>query len=219
MTKISKYGQFSYRPIAMLKSPAYRALSLSAHKFLSRVEIEHARHGGGDNGDLPVTFAQFAEYGIRRNSITSAQCEVEALGFVKIKHGKAGVGDWRCPNLFRLTYRPCGDARPTNDWRHIRTDVEAQRVAREARLGAASPPPKTPKPPPPVSILHHPPFRYLDDKKPNECEGEFRNPPPPISGGTSRSALHFSPSSFLPSAANGSRLTAPSSLPSDWELS
>jgi hypothetical protein len=44
------------RPIEMLESPAYRALSLSAHRALSRIEIELAHHGGKDNGKLPVTF-------------------------------------------------------------------------------------------------------------------------------------------------------------------
>lgn len=104
-TKITN-GPFSYRPVAMLKSPAYRALSLTGHKVLSRIEIEHARHGGKDNGKLPVTFEQFEEI-TDRHSIAPAQRELEALGLVKIKHGKAGNGDWRRPSLFRLTYRPC----------------------------------------------------------------------------------------------------------------
>ena len=48
-------GQWSPRPIEMLESPAYRTLSLSAHRVISRIEIELARHGGHDNGRLPVT--------------------------------------------------------------------------------------------------------------------------------------------------------------------
>jgi hypothetical protein len=36
----------AWRVIAMLRSPAYRALSLSGHKILSRIEIELADHGG-----------------------------------------------------------------------------------------------------------------------------------------------------------------------------
>jgi hypothetical protein len=47
-------GQWSPRPIGMLESPAYRALSLSAHRIMSRIEIELARHGGKDNGRLAV---------------------------------------------------------------------------------------------------------------------------------------------------------------------
>jgi hypothetical protein len=43
-------GQWSPRMIEMLRSPAYRALSLSAHRLISRIEIELADHGGNDNG-------------------------------------------------------------------------------------------------------------------------------------------------------------------------
>ena len=56
-TKIGE--QFSTRIIRMLESPAYRALSLSAHRLLSRIEVELAHHGGKDNGKLPVTFKDF----------------------------------------------------------------------------------------------------------------------------------------------------------------
>jgi hypothetical protein len=38
--------QFSARLVRMLESPAYRALSLSAHRVLSRIEVELAHHGG-----------------------------------------------------------------------------------------------------------------------------------------------------------------------------
>ena len=39
-------GQFAPRTIEMMASPAYRALSLSGHRVLSRAEIEFAAHGG-----------------------------------------------------------------------------------------------------------------------------------------------------------------------------
>ena len=39
-------GQFAYRTIAMMESPAFQVLSLSAHRALARIEIEHAHHGG-----------------------------------------------------------------------------------------------------------------------------------------------------------------------------
>ena len=43
-------GQFSARLIEMLESPSFRVLSLSAHRIIDRIEIEHAHHGGKDNG-------------------------------------------------------------------------------------------------------------------------------------------------------------------------
>jgi hypothetical protein len=54
------FGQFAARLIEMMESPAYRVLSLSAHRVLSRIEVEYAHHGGQDNGKLPVTFDDFA---------------------------------------------------------------------------------------------------------------------------------------------------------------
>jgi hypothetical protein len=62
-------GQWSARLIEMLESPAYRVLSLSAHRVLSRIEAEHAHHAGTENGRLPVTYEQFEDYGIHRQAI------------------------------------------------------------------------------------------------------------------------------------------------------
>ena len=59
-------GQWAARSIEMLENPAYRTLSLSAHRALARIEIELAHHGGNDNGRLPVTFDDFVQYGVRR---------------------------------------------------------------------------------------------------------------------------------------------------------
>src|SRR5580698_8858516 len=99
-------GQFAWRLIEMLESPAYRVLTLSAHRILARLEIEHAHHGGRDNGRLPLTYAQIVEYGVDRDGIRPALNELVALGFIEItEHGCAGNEGFRRPNLFRLTYR------------------------------------------------------------------------------------------------------------------
>ena len=98
-------GQFSARTIEMLRSPAYRTLSLSARRVLDRVEIEHADHGGLENGRLPVLFDDFQSYGIDRHSIAPAIRECVALGFLEITEiGRAGNAEYRRPNKFRLTY-------------------------------------------------------------------------------------------------------------------
>ena len=60
----------------MLESPAYRVMSLSAHRLLARVEIELAHHGGHDNGALPVTYKNCVDFGIERHSIAPAQREI-----------------------------------------------------------------------------------------------------------------------------------------------
>lgn len=130
-------GQFAARLIELIESPAYRVLSLSAHRLLSRIEIELAHHGGNDNGRLPVTFENFERYGIDRHAIAPAIRECVALGFLVVTEpGRAGNAEFRSPNLFRLTYKHCkglpGDG--THEWRNILTTEEAQVRARAARL-------------------------------------------------------------------------------------
>ena len=77
-------GQFAGRLVEMLESYAYRTLSLSAMRLITRVEIEFAHHGGQDNGRLPVTFDDFEQYGIHRHAIAPAMREAEALGFIEV---------------------------------------------------------------------------------------------------------------------------------------
>jgi hypothetical protein len=129
-------GQFAARLIEMLESPAYRVLSLSARRILDRIEIELAHHGGNDNGRLPVTYQDFEEYGIDRHAIAPGIRELEALGFAIVtERGRAGNAEFRTPNLFRLTYRESkgllGDG--THEWRKIKTQEEAESIARMAR--------------------------------------------------------------------------------------
>ena len=129
-------GQFVGRLIEMLEAPAYRVLSLSAHRIISRVEIELGHHGGNDNGRLPVTFENFENYGIDRHSIAPAIREAEALGFLEItERGRAGNAEWRKPNYFRLTYKPAKGlpGYGTNEWRRFQTVEDAQAVAFAAR--------------------------------------------------------------------------------------
>ena len=123
----------------MMESPAYRVLSLSAHRALSRIEVELAHHGGQDNGKLPVTFDDFAEYGIHRTAIGPALAELEALGFIRItQHGKmARAAEYRRPNLFLLMSRPPQKGVETReDWRRFKTIEEAEAVTVEARSRA-----------------------------------------------------------------------------------
>jgi hypothetical protein len=133
-TKSRISGQWSWRTIEMMESPAFRVLSHSARRILDRLEIEIAHHGGNDNGRLPCTFDHFAEYGIDRHSIAPALREVEALKFIEVtERGRAGNAEYRRPNLFRLTYRPVGRALATDEWRSIKTEAEAKMLSKIAR--------------------------------------------------------------------------------------
>jgi hypothetical protein len=129
-------GQFAARPIEMLWSPAYRVLSRGAHQVLARIEIEHAHHGGTDNGHLPVTYEHFVEYGLHRKAVPPAIRELEALGFIQItQRGCGGNADLRQPSLYRLTFRhakgEAGDG--THEWRAIKTLQHAEELAQQAR--------------------------------------------------------------------------------------
>ncbi len=130
-------GQFAAHLVVMLECPAWRVLSLSARKVLDRVEIELAHHGGRDNGRLPVTYDDFANYGVHRHSIRPAINELVALGFLEItRAGRAGNAEFRESNLFRLTYRPSkgAPADGSHEWKAIKSDEEAERLAKAARL-------------------------------------------------------------------------------------
>ena len=132
--------QWAWRTVRMLESPAYRVLSLTAHRILDRLEIEIAHHGGHGNGKLAVTYAAFEEYGLHRHAIAPALRELVALGFLEItEEGRAGNREYRRAAKYRLTHRPTGRARETNEWQRIATTVEgAERIARAARKGVAA---------------------------------------------------------------------------------
>jgi len=126
-------GQFVAHTIEMIRSPAWCVLSRSARRVLDRIEIEHADHGGNENGRLPVTYDDFECYGIHRHAIAPAIRETVALGFAEItERGRAGNAEFRSPHKFRLTYLRVGRAPPTNEWQRIKTDEEAQ-AAKAAR--------------------------------------------------------------------------------------
>ena len=116
-------GQFAPRPIEMLRSAAIRVLSLTGHRILARIEIEQARHAGRENGRLPVTHADFREYGIDHNAVGSGLREVVALGFIEqTRRGFAGPTE-HCPSLFSAhlsSHRPRRTDRRVEEHRHDR---------------------------------------------------------------------------------------------------
>lgn len=135
-------GQFAPRLIEMLRSSAFKVLSLSARRLLDRLEIELANHGGTNNGRLIVTYNDFEAYGIDRQAIGPAMREAITLGFVEVtERGRPSESDFgRHPNKFRLTYRDGSVqdswSKPTNEWRAFRSPagaLEAQKIARKAK--------------------------------------------------------------------------------------
>jgi hypothetical protein len=133
-------SQFVPRRPEMLRSPAFRALSLTGHRILARIEIEHCHHGGKDNGKLPVTYEDFHRYGVHHHAIGPGLRETEALGLVEItQRGLAGNADHKRPNFFRLTYLPTGDGKlATDEWCRIETVAEAETIVAKARADKPS---------------------------------------------------------------------------------
>jgi hypothetical protein len=118
----------------LIESPAWRCLSGNARKALDRIEIEHMRCGGRNNGALVVTYANLREHGVAGDSrdIARALREPEAVGLLEIKRGRGGNGEFRTSNLMRLTYvdgayveEVCIDP-ATNEWSQIKTMDEAK---------------------------------------------------------------------------------------------
>jgi hypothetical protein len=126
-------GQFIPHLVEMVQSPAWSILSRTARQVLDCIEIELARHGGKDNGELIVTYDQFVAYGIHRQAIAPAIRELIALGFLEVTEpGRAGNADFRRPSKYRVTYRETNDAPPTHEWRPITKD-HATMIAKGAR--------------------------------------------------------------------------------------
>lgn len=144
-TRHSIKGQFHARTIEMLESHAYRELSLSAHMVLNRISIELAHHAGNDNGHLPVTYDNFVAYGVHRHAIGPALRELVALGFIEVTaRGRASAGEFRTPNLFRITFQPILNRNkaikdPTDEWKKIETPEDAQFIAKAARKASERP--------------------------------------------------------------------------------
>jgi hypothetical protein len=174
-------GQFAGRLIAMLQSPAYRVLSLSGHRILARVEIELAKHGGDDNGKLPVTYEHFIEYGVHKDSVAPAIRECEMLGFIEVtERGQAGNREFRAASLYRLCYLPVGRARPTHEWQRHQTIKDAEIARRAGRMAQPRKTENHPRKTPsfaPGNQGRKPKF------SPPENGGTA---PPPENGGTSR---------------------------------
>jgi DNA-binding FadR family transcriptional regulator len=132
-------GQFVAHPRQLLASTAMRVLTLSERRALDRIELKHMDHGGAENGKLPVTYADFEKWGVRRDSIAGAIRALEALGLIEItRHGYAGAVEKRAPSLYRLTYLGAwnagrADATGTHEYQKIKTVEEAELVVVKAR--------------------------------------------------------------------------------------
>jgi hypothetical protein len=89
--------------LKVMKSEAWRSLSIHAHRFLDFLMIEHMEHGGAQNGYLLAPRRQLEQYGIGAQYVSGAIEEAERLGFVDVKRG---VG--KRPSTYALKWLPLG---------------------------------------------------------------------------------------------------------------
>jgi hypothetical protein len=120
----------------MLASPAWRALPGNAMKIVMRIALEHLRHGGVENGLLPVTYQNFVQCGVRRNSVHEALLAAEHLGWIdRTSLGNSPwEGDVRAPSTYGLTFLPRHDGSPPrNRWSSFKTDSEAKVIIKNLK--------------------------------------------------------------------------------------
>jgi hypothetical protein len=122
-------GNFVAHTREMRESAAWRNLPDNARRVLDRLEVEHMRHGGAENGHLKCTYKDFEASGLRRASVSLAIRQAVALGFLKVpKRGGRSISDLRTPSEYFLTYVEGWkrSGRATHDWSKIESDAEAQ---------------------------------------------------------------------------------------------
>ena len=136
--KLSHEGPFILHTLEMRQSPAWVCLPDNARRVLDRLEVEHACHGGAENGKLVCTYSDFAKAGIRRASIALAVRQCVALGFLEVRvQGARSISNERWPSRYRLTYvlGVKGSPDPTHDWRRFETVEGAHAAAAMALSG------------------------------------------------------------------------------------
>lgn len=120
--KRSDEGQYVPLPYAMIKSPAWRALSGPAVKLWLEL---HTRFNGGNNGKVFLSMNEAAEVlGLGKATVQRAFEDLQDKGFLVLEQ----EGDWyhRRAHEWRLTTKATqtrsGKNAATNDWRFWRPE-------------------------------------------------------------------------------------------------
>jgi hypothetical protein len=132
---VPKGEQWTWATTTMKESPAWRAMPLAARQVVDRIEIEHGLHGGQENGKLPVTYADFEAYGIRRMSIAFGIRAAVTLGWIDVtEEGHRGAADVRRAARYALTWVDRHDGAPrSNRWKRHQTMAEAEMAVAEVK--------------------------------------------------------------------------------------
>ena len=132
----------------LLNSPAWRYRSLYAMRLIDRLELEHAKHNGLENGYLKLTYRQMQQARIHSDFIEATLEEVETLGLVTITHRGAYAGGARNnPSTYRLNYLPWKFVRatgapvyyaPNDEWQHYSGKSARPKTVRTHHTGGAT---------------------------------------------------------------------------------
>jgi hypothetical protein len=136
MNRPPEHSSWAWFTAEMLDSPAWRTLPGNAMKIVFRIVLEHLKHGGVDNGGLPVTYLDFVKFGVRRNSIREAIEIAISLGWIdRTSVGEVPWhGDVRKPSTYGLTWLPQYNGAPaSNRWIKIDTQVDAKNAVKRAK--------------------------------------------------------------------------------------
>lgn len=132
-------GCFLPHRLELYLSPAWKLRPTPLARILERLEVEHLRHGGQNNGELYVSFGQFVEAGVSRRNILHLLRLGDALGLLEVRQDEEHGGNIRAPNAYRLTYVPNkGKHVPTDEWKAVNKEAaeKAIRAYRQADQGS-----------------------------------------------------------------------------------
>lgn len=126
----------------MMRSDAWRDMKMNDRRMVDLLEAENMSHAGRENGNLKMTYNQFAAGGIRREAISPTISHLEELGWLRVARGLYRGFARTEPHRFRLTYRPTwvfpevgapNFVGPTDDWRRYRSK-KSRRMVPESEL-------------------------------------------------------------------------------------
>jgi hypothetical protein len=144
---------FVMHTIELLRSNAWRGLSINCRRLLEFLEVEHMQHAGLENGRLLATYDQLIEWGITRRLVKRTIEEAERRKLVEVHWGALRANAKNNPTRFRLTYLASSvvneDGKtyyrvPTDDWHQFRVtklDVpegEPKKAPRRNHAGSRS---------------------------------------------------------------------------------
>lgn len=126
--------QWFWMTSAMLGSPTFRALGISARRVLDFLIYEHVSHGGRENGNLGASYRQLGDWGVTPDDIRKGLEELYAAGFVRLTRQGMRQGGKAEPSRYALTWLPCRvgtpeETGPTHEWRAV-----LDRLYREGRM-------------------------------------------------------------------------------------